>query len=455
MIDNIIILAAGQGKRMQSNLPKVLQPLAGKPLLFHVLDTAKYERPSTIFLILGHLKEMIINQLQDNTLCIIEQEAQLGTGHAVLTLLPKLPKIGHSLILFGDVPLISNQTINQLKRIYTSNQTMTLLTTHMQNPTGFGRIIRHSDGNIIAITEEKDATDEQKRIQEVYTGICIIQNTYLHTFLPQLKNDNAQKEYYLTDLVKQFNQANIPVDGFISTNPMETQGINDKHQLHTLERYYQSTRADALLTQGVTLINKDALTIRGEVTVGKDVTIDTNVTLIGNVILEDGVTIHANTVIENAHLKKNVTIHPFCHLSGAMIGENCEIGPFARLRQGTILDNQCKIGNFVETKKVTFGKGTKVSHLSYLGDAVIGERVNIGAGTITCNYDGVHKYETIIEDDVFIGSDTQLIAPVKVGTGATLGAGTTLTKDAPAGKLTLTERKQKTIDNWVRKKKPS
>jgi bifunctional UDP-N-acetylglucosamine pyrophosphorylase/glucosamine-1-phosphate N-acetyltransferase len=447
---NIVILAAGMGKRMQSALPKVLHPLAGKPLLSHVIDTARALSPSSICVIYGHGGDMVPQMLQSDNLAFARQEPQLGTGHAVMQALPQLRDDVPTLILYGDVPLTR---VGSLQRLLDTagGDKLSILTVDMDDPTGYGRIVREGEGDrIVRIVEQKDATPAERAITEVNTGIMVAPTARLRTWLASLSNDNAQGEYYLTDIVARAVADDVAV---VSAQPdalWETLGVNSKVQLAELERIHQRNLAYQLLEQGVTLADPARIDIRGSLVCGRDVTIDVGCVFEGNVTLADGVTVGANCVLRNARIAEGAAIKPFCHIEDAVVGAKSMIGPYARLRPGTELAEDVHIGNFVEVKNSQIAAHSKANHLAYVGDSTVGSRVNIGAGTITCNYDGVNKFRTVIEDDVFIGSDTQLVAPVTVGRGATLGAGTTLTGNAPAGKLTVSRARQTTIDGWKR-----
>ncbi len=447
----IIILAAGQGKRMYSNTPKVLHAIAGKSMLARVVDVALTLNPATIHVIYGHGGEQLKQALPNLPVNWVEQREQLGTGHAVRQALPYLPQKAPVLILSADVPLIQAQTLASLIQCveHTPNA-LALLVASFADPFGLGRIIRDQSGNIVTIIEEKDATAQEKLVNEIYSGICCTSSDNLAAWLPVLNNTNAQQEYYLTEIIHLAAQSQTPIDSITVNDHMEIQGVNSRVQLHQLERVWQKRAAEQLLVQGVAIADAQRIDIRGELHCAKDVFIDINCVFSGTVHLGEGSMIGPNCVLHNVTLGKNSVIHAHSVLEGSDIGDECHIGPFARLREGTQLAAQCKIGNFVETKKAQFGLGSKASHLSYLGDVTIGKAVNIGAGTITCNYDGVNKHQTIIEDGAFIGSDTQLVAPVTVGAHATIGAGTTLRRNAPAGELTLTETKQKTVAGWKR-----
>jgi bifunctional UDP-N-acetylglucosamine pyrophosphorylase/glucosamine-1-phosphate N-acetyltransferase len=445
---NIVILAAGMGKRMQSALPKVLHPLAGKPLLSHVVDTARELSPSRLCVIYGHGGEAVLESVSAPDIAFATQEPQLGTGHAVMQAVPHLQDDAPTLVLYGDVPLTSKNTLQQLLDSAGKDK-LAILTVELGDPTGYGRIVRQQ-GNIVRIVEQKDATQDERAIREINTGILVAPTATLKRWLTSLSNNNAQGEYYLTDIVASAVADGVPVVSAQPAAEWETLGVNSKVQLAELERVHQRNIATRLLEQGVTLADPMRIDVRGSLTCGRDVSIDVNGVFEGRVELEDGVTIGANCVIRNARIAKGANIKPFCHIEDAVIGAGSVIGPYARLRPGTELAEDVHIGNFVEVKNSQIAAHSKANHLAYVGDATVGSRVNIGAGTITCNYDGANKFRTVIEDDAFIGSDTQLVAPVRVGKGATLGAGTTLTKDAPEGKLTISRGKQITIDGWPR-----
>lgn len=454
---HIIILAAGQGKRMHSSTPKVLHTLGGKPMLSRIVDTALGLQPEKIHIIVGHGSEQIMQQLSSLPVHWIIQSEQLGTGHAVLQALPSIPTSSQILVLYGDVPLIQIDTLNQLIHHCDTNahpkQPLGLLLAKLENPKGLGRIIRNEAGIVQTIVEEKDATEEQRNIHEIYTGICYAEAACFHRWLPTLHCNNAQKEYYLTEIIEKAHEESWPIESLLVNDVSEVQGVNTLVELQSLERILQMQTAQQLMLNGVTLADAARIDIRGELHCGKDVFIDINAVFYGKVTLGDGCRIGPNCVLNEVTLDAGCEILPYSLLEQCHIGEHCQIGPFARIRQGTELAAHCKIGNFVETKKAIMGQHSKASHLSYLGDVTIGENVNIGAGTITCNYDGVNKHQTIIEDGVFVGSDTQFIAPVTIGANATIGAGSTIRKNVPSGELTLTEAKQKTIFGWKRPQK--
>ncbi|MGV3743017.1 MAG: bifunctional UDP-N-acetylglucosamine diphosphorylase/glucosamine-1-phosphate N-acetyltransferase GlmU [Burkholderiaceae bacterium] len=445
---NIVILAAGMGKRMQSALPKVLHPLAGKPLLSHVVDTARSLSPSTLCVIYGHGGELVPQQLQSPDIAFAKQEPQLGTGHAVMQALPYLNDDQPTLVLYGDVPLTTARTLQRLLDIAEKNK-LSILTVDLENPTGYGRIVREA-GQITRIVEQKDATDTERAIREVNTGIMVAPTGKLKEWLSTLSNNNAQGEYYLTDIVARAVADGVPVVAAQPDAAWETLGVNSKVQLAELERLHQRNVAHALLEQGVTLTDPARIDVRGTLTCGRDVSIDVNCVFEGKVELADGVVIGPNCVIKNARIDAGANIKAFCHIEDATVGGESLVGPFARLRPGAELGQEVHIGNFVEVKNSRIADKSKANHLAYVGDSDVGSRVNIGAGVITVNYDGVNKHRTVIEDDAFVGSDCQLIAPVRVAQGATIAAGTTLTKDAPAAKLTISRVRQVTVEGWQR-----
>lgn len=455
---HIIILAAGQGTRMQSSIPKVLHKLGSKPMLTRVVDSALALRPEGIHVIIGFGGEQIKQALPTLAVNWIIQKAQLGTGHAVMQALPYIPETAQVLVLYADVPLIQAETLRALiaacKPLHPGESfPLGLLIAKVTDPTGLGRIVRNASGDIHAIIEEKDATPEIRKNNEIYTGICCASAAILKQWLPQLKCENAQGEYYLTDIIKMATMASLPVVSQQVANPIETQGVNDRQQLQSLERVLQAQIASDLMLSGVSLADASRIDVRGHLVCGRDVFIDVNTVFSGHVEIGEGSTIGANCSLNNTSIGAHCEILPNSVLDGVKMADQCQVGPFARLRPGTQLAEGCKIGNFVETKQAVLGCHTKASHLSYLGDITIGKQVNIGAGTITCNYDGVNKHSIVIEDGVFIGSDTQLIAPIIIGKNATIGAGSTICKDVPADELTLTEAKQTTIYGWQRPKK--
>ena len=462
---NIVILAAGQGKRMKSALPKVLQTLAGKPLLQHVLNTAlelqgKSAKTAPI-VVVGHgaadVKEFLhIASMQDSRfgkVGTVLQAEQKGTGHALLQALPKLDVNEPTLVLYGDVPLTSKKTLSKLAKLADGvrgeDSALALLTQNLNNPAGYGRIVRDIDGSVKEIVEEKDASLEQKRIQEINTGIMVLPTNSLKKWLKSLRVSNAQGEYYLTDVIAMAVKDGVPIRTAQADNEYETVGVNSRDQLAGLERVHQLNQAHVLMDAGVSLADPARIDVRGTLECGTDVFIDVGCVFEGCVTLAVGTKVGPYCIIRNSVIGKSVIIHPYSHIEGAQVGANSLIGPYARLRPGADLSHDVHIGNFVEVKNSKIAANSKANHLAYVGDSIVGSRVNIGAGTITCNYDGVNKHQTIIEDDVFIGSDTQLVAPVRVGRGATLGAGTTLTKDAPPNQLTVSRAKQISLQ-WQR-----
>jgi len=444
---NIAILAAGLGKRMHSDAPKVLHRLAGRALLSHVIDTAKHLSPSVICIVYGHGGEAVRKTLGENGAIWVKQEPQLGTGHAVMQAAPHLDDRWPTLVLYGDVPLIRPETLKHL--IEAAGKGLGLLTATLDDPAGYGRIIRKGR-RVVRIVEEKDATARQRALREVNTGVVVAPTKKLKGWLANLENNNAQKEYYLTDIVALAARERVPVTATQAGAVWETLGVNSRGQLAELERIYQNNLVHALMEQGVTLADPSRCDVRGNLACGRDVAIDVNCVFEGDVRLGDGVSIGANCVLKNVKIAAGTLVEPFCHIVEADIGANCRLGPYARIRPGTRLASDVHLGNFVEVKASSVGEGSKANHLAYIGDAEVGRNVNVGAGTIVCNYDGANKHRTVIEDDVFIGSDTQLVAPVRVGRGATLGAGTTLTRDAPPGELTISRAKQMVIPGWKR-----
>ena len=444
---SIVILAAGKGTRMHSDRPKVLHTLAGRPLLQHVLDTAVLLAPVKTCVVYGHGGEIVPQAMAQYDAKFVLQEPQLGTGHAVQQALPQLQDHGLTLVLYGDVPLIQPSTLRQM---LSAPDALTLLTVHLDNPTGYGRIVRDEAGKVKSIVEEKDATHEQRAIGEVNTGILAAPTHFLCNWLAHLGNNNSQGEYYLTDIVAMAVAQGVAVHTAQAAHSWEVQGVNSKMQLAELERTWQREQAHHLLEQGVTLADPARLDVRGKLGCGRDVEIDVGCIFEGEVHLGNNVRIDAYSVIRSSSIASGTYIAPFSHIDQAEIGSNCHIGPYARIRPGSKLHNDVHIGNFVEVKNSEIAANSKANHLSYIGDSDVGSRVNIGAGTITCNYDGANKYRTVIEDDVFIGSDTQLVAPVTVKRGATIGAGSTITRDAPEGELTLSRSKQVRIAGWKR-----
>ena len=446
-----MILAAGQGKRMRSRLPKVLQPLAEKPLLGHVLDTARAVGAGDICVVYGHGGDEVRARFPDEDVRWALQAEQLGTGHAVLQAMPGTPAGGRTLVLFGDVPLLSPHTIRKLLD-NTPDDEMAVLTVDLADPTGYGRIIRER-GLVVRNVEHKDANREELRVNEINTGVMLCPTDLLKRWLDGLGNDNAQGEYYLTDVIAAAVEHGVTVHGIKAGSPEEVAGINDKQQLAEAERALQQRRVEALMRRGVGFADPARVDIRGELDCGSDVFIDVNAVLEGKVILGDGVSIGPNNLVRDATLGADTTVHSNCHIEGAETGAGCEIGPFARLRPGARLAARVKVGNFVEIKKSEVGDGSKVNHLTYIGDAEIGTDVNVGAGTITCNYDGANKHKTVIGDGAFIGSGVELVAPVEVGRNATIGAGSTLTRSAPDDRLTFERARQFTHKSWKRPEK--
>ncbi|OJA48926.1 bifunctional UDP-N-acetylglucosamine diphosphorylase/glucosamine-1-phosphate N-acetyltransferase GlmU [Burkholderia ubonensis] len=446
---NIVILAAGTGKRMRSALPKVLHPLAGRPLLSHVIATARALQPSRLVVVVGHGAEQVQAAVAAPDVQFAVQAEQLGTGHAVRQALPLLDPAQPTLVLYGDVPLTRVSTLERLVAAARDGR-YGILTVTLDDPTGYGRIVRDPAGFVTRIVEQKDASPEEQKIAEINTGIVVTPTAQLAMWLGALNNDNAQGEYYLTDVVELAIDAGFEVVTAQPDAEWETLGVNSKAQLAELERVHQRNLADALLVDGVTLADPARLDVRGTLRCGRDVSIDVNCVFEGNVTLADDVTVGANCVIRNASIGAGTRIDAFTHIDGAELGAHTVIGPYARLRPGAQLADEAHVGNFVEVKNAVIGHGSKANHLAYIGDADIGARVNIGAGTITCNYDGANKFRTVIEDDVFVGSDTQLVAPVRVGRGVTIAAGTTIWKDVAEGMLALNEKTQTAKSGYVR-----
>ena len=445
---DVVILAAGQGTRMRSALPKVLHPVAGNSMLGHVIHSARQLSPDSIHVVIGHGGEQVRKQLASNDLNFVVQDKQLGTGHAVAQALPVL-NAETVLILYGDVPLIKVETLNRLLTLV-NDQQLGLLTVTLDNPTGYGRIVRDNQQRVCAIVEHKDATETQKAIKEGNTGILAVPGRRLADWLGRLSNSNAQGEYYLTDVIAMAVGDGLVVATAQPEDAMEVQGANDRKQLAELERHYQQGEARRLMALGVTLRDPARFDVRGDVTVGQDVVIDVNVILEGRVIIEDDVSIGPNCVIKDSTLRRGAVIKANSHIDGAVIGEGADAGPFARLRPGSVLDARAHVGNFVELKNAHLGEGAKAGHLTYLGDAVIGARTNIGAGTITCNYDGANKHQTVMGEDVFIGSNNSLVAPVTIATGASTAAGSTINQDVPAEQLAVARARQRNVEGWKR-----
>ncbi len=445
---DIVILAAGQGTRMRSALPKVLHPVAGKSMLGHVIHSARQLSPQGIHVVIGHGAERVREQLASDDLSFVLQDKQLGTGHAVAQALPVLTA-ETVLILYGDVPLIKVETLHRLLALV-NDQQLGLLTVTLDDPTGYGRIVRDTEHRVTAIVEHKDATEAQKAIKEGNTGILAVPGKHLADWLGRLSNHNAQGEYYLTDVIAMAVSDGLVVATAQPEDAMEVQGANDRKQLAELERHYQQREARRLMALGVTLRDPARFDVRGDVTTGRDVMIDVNVILEGRVVIEDDVSIGPNCVIKDSTLRKGAIIKANSHLEGAIVGEGADAGPFARLRPGSVLDARAHVGNFVELKNAHLGEGAKAGHLTYLGDAVIGARTNIGAGTITCNYDGANKHKTVMGEDVFIGSNNSLVAPVHIASGASTAAGSAINQDVPAEQLAVARARQRNIEGWKR-----
>ena len=450
MNTHTIILAAGKGTRMNTNLPKVMQPLGGMSLIEHVISTAQ-EISKKITVVIGHQKNLLKEHLDeiDPIIETVNQENQLGTAHAVKIASHLIQDDERVLILYGDVPLISNKTIQSL---LDSQNNCTLLSMILSDPTGYGRIVSNEENLALKIIEQKDASEDERKIKEVFTGILLIDGSLLRPALEEINNQNAANEYYLTDLVEILSAKGVKIN-CIQANPTEVLGANNKHELQELESILRKMSAEKLLDQGVTLLDKTRIDVRGKVTAGKDCTIDVNVILEGDVTLGDNVSIKSNVVLQDVSIGDNSIIEPFSHLSFAKVGSNCNIGPYARLREGSEIGDNAKIGNFVETKKTKLGDGAKANHLAYLGDANIGDKTNVGAGTITCNYDGTNKHKTTIGEESFIGTNSSLVAPVNIGKGAYVGAGSVITKDVPDEALAVGRGKQVIKEDWAKNKK--
>ena len=453
---SIVILAAGQGKRMKSDLPKVLQPLAGRPILSHVIDCARALDAGAIHVVYGHGGEQVRAMLAGQSVNCVLQAEQLGTGHAVRQAMPAIPDDDLVLVLYGDVPLIRRETLEQLIA-RAGAKSIALLSVVLEDPAGYGRVVRDTAGNVVRIVEQKDANRKELAIREVNTGLMAVPGRHLRRWLGALRNDNAQGEYYLTDVVVAAVKDGLKVNAVIAPTVSEVLGINDKIQLAEVEAAHRRERANELMRAGVTVADPARLDVRGKVAAGADVYLDINVVLVGNVKLGNRVKIGPNCYIRDAEIGDDTEVFPNCVIDTASVGPGCRIGPFARLRPETQLQRDVHIGNFVEVKKTRIGAGSKANHLTYLGDAIIGEKVNVGAGTVTCNYDGANKSGTVIGDGAFIGSGSMLVAPVQVGANATIGAGSTVSKDVPADKLTVARARQVTVEGWkrpVKKPKP-
>lgn len=447
-----IVLAAGKGTRMKSNLPKVMHPLAGKPFLQHVLETTRSLAPANIHLVLGHGADVVQASLNLAEVNVVPQEQQLGTGHAVMQVLPHLADDSVVLILYGDVPLISRETLEKLASV-ANRKALGLLTVRLPDPTGYGRVLRDQQGNISAIVEQKDASPEQLTINEVNTGFISVHAAFLRDCLPKLSNQNAQGEYYLTDIIAMAKAAGLDVVALETRHLYEVQGVNNRQQQAELERLFQQHQAQKLMEQGLTLLDPARFDCRGDLQIGADCIVDINCVFEGRVVLGNNVRIGPNCLIKDAVIGDDVEIEANSVIDDAKIGPECHIGPFARVRPGSQFAKGAKVGNFVETKKAVVGEGSKINHLSYVGDAELGANVNVGAGTITCNYDGVNKHKTRIGNDVFVGSNTALIAPVEIADGATVAAGSTITLNVKTNQLAVARERQRNVDGWQRPKK--
>ena len=446
----VVTLAAGKGSRMKSDLPKVLHRLAGKPMLAHVLNSAAALPQAKQHVVIGHGAEAVQQQISGFDVCWAMQTEQKGTGHAVAQAMPDVDPSATVLVLYGDVPLIRTETLTKLLAETHDGQALALLTVELADPTGYGRIVRDDAGNIQAIVEHKDASAEQHKIREVNTGILAVSAAHLNSWLPQLSSNNAQGEYYLTDIIAMAVEQGVAVRAIHPQDEYEVQGVNDRLQLAELERIYQRQQADTLLRDGVSLADPARIDVRGTLTVGADVVIDVGCVFEGDVVLEDGVHIGPYCVVKNSRLGVGTQVEAYSHIDDAKLAGDCHIGPYARLRPGADLHAEAKVGNFCEVKKSVIGKGSKVNHLTYIGDAEIGQDVNVGAGTITCNYDGVNKFKTEIGDNAFIGSNSSLVAPAKIGAGATVAAGSVITKEVGDGELAVARGKQRNVTGWAR-----
>jgi bifunctional UDP-N-acetylglucosamine pyrophosphorylase/glucosamine-1-phosphate N-acetyltransferase len=448
----VIILAAGKGTRMRSDLPKVLHPLAGKPMLVHAVEQAQKLDPTRTHIIVGHRADQVEAVVQPLGAECVTQNQQLGTGHAVAQAMPKVDDNATVLVLYGDVPLVPAALMQQLvdQASQPEQGGLAILTVTLDDSTGYGRIVRNDEGHIQAIVEHKDANADQLQIKEINTGILAAKANLLNDWLPRIESNNAQGEIYLTDIVAMAVADGVGISHLQPDFPQQTQGVNDRVQLAELERWYQRQNANQLLRAGVQLADPTRFDLRGELTAGKDIYIDINVIIEGQVNLADGVHIGPNCHIKDAYIGAGTQILANSVIDQAQVAANCNIGPFARLRPGTVLHENAKVGNFVETKKTTLGKGSKANHFTYLGDTVVGENVNIGAGTITCNYDGVNKFKTTIADGAFIGSNSSIVAPVTIGAGATIGAGSTITKDVADNSLAIARGKQRNLATWAK-----
>ena len=451
MTFSVVVLAAGKGTRMKSSLPKVLHPIGGKPMVQHIVDTVNKLGATNIHVIYGHGREQLQNKLSHNDLSWCLQEQQLGTGHAVQQAIPYIKDNEDVLILVGDAPLIKESTLKQLIAVK-KDADLALLTVNLEDPTGMGRIIRQGE-QVTAIVEHKDATKQQRQIRETNTGMMIMGGSDLKRWLSALNNNNAQGEFYLTDVIEMAAKEGKSIHASQPSCAIEVEGINNRVQLASIERAYQAEQAEALMLQGISLLDPSRFDLRGEVEVGQDITIDVNVIIQGKVTIGSNVTIGANCILIDSIIEDNATIHANSILEQAIVGQHCDVGPYARLRPGTVMKEQSRVGNFVEMKKTILGKGSKANHLTYLGDTEVGEGANIGAGTITCNYDGVNKFKTFIGDGAFIGSNSALVAPASIGINATIGAGSVITKEVGDNELAIARAKQRNISTWCRPEK--
>jgi bifunctional UDP-N-acetylglucosamine pyrophosphorylase/glucosamine-1-phosphate N-acetyltransferase len=444
----VIILAAGQGTRMKSALPKVLHPMAGRPLLRHVVEAAKELEPSAIHVVVGHGAERVLQAFAEDSIHWVTQEQQLGTGHAVLQAMPAVAPDSTVLVLYGDVPLIRPDTLRELAGL--AAQEPALLTARVETPAGYGRILRDANGVLTGVVEDKDASEEQRRINEINTGVLAAPAKLLNEYLPAVGNANSQGEYYLPDILSMAVAAGRTVHSCVTGSELEILGVNDRVQLNSVEREFQRRQAEELMRAGVSVADAGRLDIRGELRCGADVSIDVNVVIEGQVSLGDGVSIGPNCLLKNVTVAEGATVHAMSHLEDAEVGARCSVGPYARLRPGTVLAEEARVGNFVETKKASIGRGSKVNHLTYVGDCEMGEGVNVGAGTITCNYDGVNKHRTDIGDGVFIGSNSTLVAPLDIAAGGFVAAGSTITETVGEDELAIGRGRQRNIQGWRR-----
>lgn len=449
---DVIVLAAGKGSRMKSTLPKVLHPIAGKPMLKWATDAAAASGAQNTHVVIGFEREQVVAGMTGEPVNFATQHEQLGTGHAVAQAMENVSDVDVVVITYGDVPLLRSTTISRLAAL-AAQQQLVLLTEFLEVPDGYGRIVRAPSGGVRAIVEQKDATEEQKRITEVNSGVMAVPATLLREWLPKLSSSNAQGEYYLTDIVAMAAASGVPIEAVHPSDSKETTGVNSREQLAALEREYQRQMAADLMADGVTILDPARIDVRGKLQAAQDVSIDVNCIFEGDVILETGVNIQANCIIRNARIGANTRIEANSIIEGSAVAANCVVGPFARLRPGSELGENAKVGNFVEVKKSSVGAGSKINHLSYVGDTSIGKSANIGAGVITCNYDGVNKHRTTIGDEAFIGSNCALVAPVEIGSGVTVGAGSVVTNDVPEGNLAVARGRQKNIAGWERPKK--